>query len=285
MIVMDSKGVWRVSLIDKLLEGEINKSSLSSECAVLLSGGVDSISVAFAAQRLGKTIHAYSFCLDKNESYDYKKAKEIAEIFGWKFTGVKVPTNNLVQDFHRLVKLDCKKKTHFECVYPFLYVYPEIRETEVLSGWAADGYYGISKKAMIHFKHTQELFDKFRDNYFKPNMCAGYLWHKKVADIHHKKFITPYLTNSVKEFFYSKSWEELNTPNQKHHVRNAFDEFKLIKNIKKHLNLQIDCGIVDLFETLIHNKEINFKGRKRVMDICRDWNLLNSTNTLEEFFV
>ena len=63
------------------------------------------------------------------------------------------------------------------------------------------------------------------------------------------------------------------------------DEFKLIKNVKKHLNLQIDCGIVDLFETLIHNKEINFKGRKRVMDICRDWNLLNSTNTLEEFFV
>ncbi len=88
---MDNKVAWRVSLIDKLLEGEISKSSLSSECAVLLSGGVDSISVAFAAQRLGKTIHAYSFCLDKNESYDYKKAKEIAEIFGWKFTGVKVP--------------------------------------------------------------------------------------------------------------------------------------------------------------------------------------------------
>ena len=106
-----------------------------------------------------------------------------------------------------------------------------------------------------------------------------------VKDIHDKKFITPYLTDSVKEFFYSKSWEELNTPSQKHHVRNAFGEFKLIKNIKKHLNLQIDCGIVDLFETLIHNKEINFKGRKRVMDICRDWNLLNSTNTLEEFFV
>ena len=79
MIVMDNKVAWRVSLIDKLLEGEISKSSLSSECAVLLSGGVDSISVAFAAQRLGKTIHAYSFCLDKNESYDYKKAKEIAE--------------------------------------------------------------------------------------------------------------------------------------------------------------------------------------------------------------
>tara|TARA_B100000287_G_scaffold335658_1_gene321218 strand:- start:12 stop:506 length:495 start_codon:yes stop_codon:yes gene_type:complete len=164
-------------------------------------------------------------------------------------------------------------------------VYPEIRETEVLSGWAADGYYGISKKAMIHFKHTQELFDKFRDNYFKPDMCAGYNWHKKVADLHNKKFITPYLTDSVKNFFYSKSWDELNKPTQKHHVRDAFDEFKLIGNVKKHLNLQIDCGIIELFETLIDNKSVNFKNRKRIMDICRDWNLLNSTNTLEEFFV
>ena len=36
---------------------------------------------------------------------------------------------------------------------------------------------------------------------------------------------------------------------------------------------------------LLLAKEINFKGRKRIMDICRDWNVLNSTNTLEEFFV
>jgi len=272
-------------MIDKLLENEISKVSDSDKCAVLLSGGVDSISVAFAAQRLGKTIHAYSFCLDTHESYDYMKAKEIAEICKWDFTGIKVPTNNLVEDFHRLVKLDCRKKTHFECVYPFLYVYPEIKETEVLSGWAADGYYGISKKAMMHFKHTQELFDKFRDNYFRPDMCAGYNWHKKVADMHSKKFITPYLTDSVKNFFYSKSWDELNKPSQKHHVRNAFDEFKLIGNVKKHLNLQIDCGIIELFESLIDDPQVNFKNRKRIMDICRDWHVLNSTNTLEEFFV
>ena len=62
------------------------------------------------------------------------KPEEIRfEICKWKFTGIKVPTDNLVEDFHRLVKLDCRKKTHFECVYPFLYVYPEIKETEVLS--------------------------------------------------------------------------------------------------------------------------------------------------------
>ena len=103
-------------------------------------------------------------------------------------------------------KYDCRKKTQYECTFPLIYTFPKIKEKYILSGLAADGYYGVSKKAMIHFKHTQKLFDKFRDNYFRPDMCAGYNWHKKVADIHDKKFITPYLTDSVKNFFYSKSW-------------------------------------------------------------------------------
>ena len=170
-------------------------------------------------------------------------------------------------------------------MYPFLYLYPKIKQKYVLSGWAADGYYGISKKAILNYKHTQELFDMFRDDYFKPENTAGYNWHKKVADKYNKNFITPYLTPEVREFFYSKSWEQLNLPHQKHHVRAAFEQFNHIGNVKNHLNLQIGCGIVDLFETLIDDKEINFRNRTRIMDICKDWWTLNNTNTLEDFFV
>jgi len=271
-------------MIGKLLADHIKNNVPDSEIAVLLSGGVDSLSVAFAAADLGKSIHAYSFRLDTETSYDFEKAKEVAQQFGWKFTGVVIPTDNLIEDFHRLSKF-CKKKSHYECCYPFLYVYPLIQEKYVISGWAADGFYGISKKAILNYKHTQELFDEFRDNYFRPDMRAGYNWHKKMSDEHGKIFVTPYLDDRVKQFFYSKSWDELNKPHQKHHVRDAFAQFKLVKNVKRHLNLQIESGIVSLFETLIDNKEINFKRRTRVMDICRDWNLLNNTNTLEEFFV
>ena len=70
-----------------------------------------------------------------------------------------------------------------------MYVYPKIEETYVLSGWAADGYYGVSKKANIHYKHTKEKFDQFRDNYFLPENTAGYNMHKRVADLYNKKFI------------------------------------------------------------------------------------------------
>ena len=41
-------------MIDKLLEKTIEKEAPDSHVAVLLSGGVDSNSVAFAAHRLGK---------------------------------------------------------------------------------------------------------------------------------------------------------------------------------------------------------------------------------------
>ena len=35
--------------------------------------------------------------------------------------------------------------------------------------------------------------------------------------------------------------------------------------------MQLGANIDHLFEKLLTNKEINFKNRSRVMDICRDW--------------
>jgi asparagine synthetase B (glutamine-hydrolysing) len=260
--------------IDKLLQTEIEKQSSDKEVAVLLSGGVDSLSVAFAAQRLGKTINAYTFHLKGQPTYDSIKAQEISIKNNWYCRVIEVPTDNLEEDFLRLAKeIKCVKKTHFECCYPFIHLYPQIKEREVLSGWAADGYYGISKKAILHYgpDKPKSKFDEFRDTYFDKKNQAGYIWHNRVAEMNNKKFITPYLTESVKQYFYNMTWLELNNPTQKHHVRKAFKKEFMNTGVKKHINLQLGSGVDKLFETLIDNKKINFKNRKRVMDICRDW--------------
>ena len=57
-------------MIDKLLIDQIEQQTIENEVAVLLSGGVDSLSVAFAAHRMGKKITAYTFHLEDNFSYD-----------------------------------------------------------------------------------------------------------------------------------------------------------------------------------------------------------------------
>ena len=104
---------------------------------------------------------------------------------------------------------------------------------------------------------------------------------KKVSDMFNKKFITPYLRMNVKEYFYSMDWYQLNQPYQKHHVRTAFN---LDKDVKKHLNLQLDSKINVLFERLLNNNKINYKGRTRVMDMGRDWPKPTGA-TLNEFMI
>ena len=76
---------------------------------------------------------------------------------------------------------------------------------------------------------------------------------------------------TVKDFFYNKTWEELNKPFQKHHVVNAFPEFKKFK-FKKHINLQLGSGIDKLFESLLNNNTLNPKGKyKSVSGLCQSW--------------
>ena len=183
-------------MIKQLLETQIKNQIPTKKCAVLLSGGVDSLSVALAAHNVGKEVIAYSFHLEGNESYDFKTAQKFSEQMGWTFKSTAVPTDNLEEDWHTLVKLECKKKTHFECVFPFLYVYPNITEEYILTGWGADGYFGVSKKAQMRYgsekgnkrykdffkntPHNIKTFDEARDIYFLPDNSAGLKWHNKL---------------------------------------------------------------------------------------------------------
>ena len=278
----------RVTLIKDLLIDHIKNNVPDSEVAVLLSGGVDSVSVALAAQDAGKKIFPYTFHLKDKPSYDALKAKEVSDKMGWlECQTVEVPTDNLVRDWHRLVELKCRKKTHFECVFPFLYVYPQIKNQKyVLTGWGADGYFGPSKKAMMRYssdkkwdnytryckKHNQKqlTFNEFRLAYLDGD-CAGLKEHTNLATKHNKIHVTPYLDTNVRELLMSKSYEELNKPNQKHFVRSDFTELKKFGTIKPHQNLHLNAGVDKLFETLLNNPEINRNNRKRMMDVCRDW--------------
>lgn len=264
-----------MSMISDLLEEEIKSQIPDKEVAILLSGGVDSLSLAFACHRLGKKINAYNFHLDGNISYDTRKANIVCKIFNWKIHNIIVPKINLERDFLILAKkFNCKKKTQFECTFPFLYVYPKIKEKYILSGILADGLYGVSKKAMINFKEPKELFDKFRIDYFNNTNPAGLLQQFLLAKKYNKIFIYPYNTKKIKDFFMQFSHKELHNGKQKIHVRSAYkEEFKKIGSVKNHLNLQLDAGIDTLFEELLKNQAINFKNRIRVMDICKDWSL------------
>lgn len=262
-------------MIDKLLCEVIEKESEGhDEVAILLSGGVDSISCALAAHRIGKKVNTYTFHLNDQISYDSAKAMSVSHQMGWRCVVTDILTDDIENHFKTLRSdFECTKKTHYECTYPFLYIYPQIKEKVVISGVAADGHYGVSKKACIHFKQPKSLFDEFRQDYFSNLNPAGYQQQLLLCKKYDKKFIAPYLNSTVVDFFRQYDWFELNKPYQKHHVRSAFTEFEELGKVKQHINLQLGAGVDKAFESLLQSNEINFKNRKRMLDVYRDWNL------------
>ena len=202
---------------------------------------------------------------------------------------------NIEKDFFTLIeKYECKKKTHVECTFPFLYVYPQIKEKYILTGWAADGYYGVSKRANLHFKHTKELIDEFRQGYFgrldettqkfTVDNPVGIRQQMLLADNIGSVIVAPYVDKKVWDWMIQFDWNYFNKPYQKAPIFEAFPKLKEIKR-RNHLNLQLAAGIPNYFEKLLDNKEINIYNRSRIMDLVRDYKNGISQTNIEEFFV
>lgn len=266
-----------MNTIDKIIVDFVDRQSNEDHVAVLLSAGTDSITCGIAAQRLGKKVTGYSMYINGKQTTDSLGAKDVADHFGWDFVPVDVPVDNIEKDFFNLVEnYNCRKKTQLECTWPFLYVYPQIKEKEVLSGVAADGWYGVSKRANIHFKHTKELFDTFRNDYFGAPNPAGVRQQEQLAEENGMKLIAPYLADTVAAWMMQHDHDFFNKPYQKACIHDAFPEIKAFKR-RNHENLQLIAGIPDYFEKLLDNPKINVYNRDRVMDLVRDWQNVGPT--------
>jgi len=255
----------------EILNGLVERDTQGEEkVALLMSGGVDSTSLGFASHELGKKVACYTFQMGELKSSDSAAAQKIAEEMGWEFNLVKVPVDNLEDDAIKLAAvLGCRKKTQFECTLPFLYVVPRIKEQVVLSGVAADGHFGLSKKAMIHFRTPRSKFDQFRFEYFGQDNPAGYVQQKKLVEQYGKKHSAPYMDKSVLDYFIQFDWDTLNKPKQKMPVLRAYSEhFKRVGR-RDHANLQLVASVDIICQRLLSGR-LNTKHRTRMMDFWRD---------------
>ena len=275
--------------IGQIITDIVDKEVLDKDVALFLGAGTDACSLGIAAKRLGKNVHGYTFQIDDNQTFDSKHAEEICKKMGWKWTLVKVPSANLKKDFITLAeKYHCRKKTHFECGWPFLYVYPVVEEKYIMAAHMADAHWFNHKNLRIKNicgpKSKKSDLDAQRRKYWIPLVTegrkslnavynpAGWWQHLLLCDEYEKEMCNPYEKKEVFDFYMQYDWCQIMQPYEKHQVIEAFQtEFDLIGH-RRHLNLQLAGRIPDVFETvLLTDKKINFNNRKRTMDLCRDW--------------
>jgi len=211
---------------------------------VATSGGISSAALLASAVAVNKRPRVISFTFDDFESTDFKYAKALAKHFNISFFPVRLPSdknkiNNSVSTLIHKYKL--RKKARIECSFPFLYVAETLKSigiTTLVTGLCDDGHFGLSKKAMIHYKHTQEKFDQFRHDYFADPDAAGRKGIYKICQDFNVNIFNPYCDPNVFKLFIGKSWDELNKPKQKYAIRKCYPELDQFK-LPNHTNLQL----------------------------------------------
>lgn len=274
-----------------LLSNAAAKSSRDREVALLLSGGLDSLSVGLALQDAGKIVHAYTFCLEGQPSQDLKKAIAHADRFGWQLTIIRVPADQIADDFVRLaVEQGCRKKVQFEVTYPLLYILPRIEESEVLTAWNADNYYGNDREIVLQMARLarggatkDELraeFDKQRRQFFEHDIHdtqspRTWRYALRLAAQHGKRLLDPYLDQGVFEYLMQFDHQQLSPPT-KPLIRRALGPkvADLPKgSIAVGVRLQKGAGVDAVFERLLLDERINrFTPRyQAVAGLCERW--------------
>lgn len=255
---------------------DLSKNLPYNDVAICLSAGVDSQSICFALLEAGKNVTAYSFTLQDRESRDFVMAREVSKLFDIQFVPVILPTDveTLKKDVLTLhSKYKCKKKTEYECSWPFLYLYPKVKEPILAHGIGSDGHFCLSKKGMMHFK---DRIEEYRDAYWQRPNGGEKLQHEIFSAEYNKLIFEPYKDKSIIDYFRGTTWDEVNKPKQKQPILNSFPEYFDKFKVYPHTNYQLgDSGISELFELLL-TTDFNKQHYKSVVGI---FNAINRGDT------
>lgn len=239
----NSQVVEVAQIVRKALRDEMRQ--VEDPFAISLSSGLDSNSLALAAQLVGRRFSSMSFSFKNHWARDFQWAKHNAKIYKVQFIGVRLPTDEevIVDDVVWLIEeIGCRTKTEIECCWPFIYqmkVAASRGFTSLVCGWGADDFYGLEMGAAMKFPDQPEEFRKYRDHRWAGPLPAQLKCVHRMAKHFRIKFVLPYTTNQeLHDALFRLDWKQLHLPRQKEPIRLAFPEHKKLST-RYHTNLQL----------------------------------------------
>jgi len=136
----------------------------TTDTALLLSGGVDSMTALFAALECGHKPRCYTFYLSGYKSTDLAAARKVTDYFGLELIEVGIPSTlgDLIRDTFAVIDeinweyyLGVRKVT-IQTMHPLLYTTKAIEERKVVAGLGGGKLSLDSRKASIEIYHGGE---------------------------------------------------------------------------------------------------------------------------------
>jgi asparagine synthetase B (glutamine-hydrolysing) len=262
-----------------LLRDSVRAQSRTDKVGLLLSAGIDSVSVGLALEAEGKNVQAYTIEVQGYVSSERRRVEQIAMHLGWHLKVITIPTVALRNDFLDLaIRYRCRKKVQFETAWPLLYVLPQVEEDEVWSGWNADDHYGNTKKVIleqsglrrdgISSADRKRRFGDFRTelrkSFFEPDSQDSWWYAQRVADHHGRRLFDAYITDAIFEHFLQFDHDQLSLP-KKPIIRDALSDHLRglpLELLRGGVRLQKGGQIHILFKTLLADSQIDRFGSR-----------------------
>lgn len=262
----------------EVLRTAVEKLWPEDPCALLFSGGTDSLTVLWTLLDLGITPTCYTFRLQRKRSKDSKVARLSASYFNFALVEVVVPDQHpeeLAADLGWLVsKMGTARKTHVEVLWCFwrLLTHP-IVERQVWTGLQADTLYGTSQKAAIRcWNMSAASFARERRRLIKEPDTEGLDQMDRLCRLVSAEHAAPYARAEVRDWTLSRSWKELNVPKKKMPARRAFaSEFAAGALYRNGVDgIQAGSGVTAYLEELRDCPAVNTEGRRSMTKLYED---------------
>ena len=257
----------------RLLMQACERLSDGSTPALLFSAGTDSLTVLWSLLAIGVRPVCYTFHLEGLRHADLLCAERECRRLGIAQEVITIPRDvqTLAADVRTCVSLAGTRKTHVQCLYPFLHVLPRVNEHQVFTGLNADDWWGSAKSDAINCARDKREFDRRRRKRQADETTSGYTFWRALAESYGRELCCPYRDPDLVEWFLSQSWRDLMAPKQKQPAVTGFqDEFAASGIYRRNDNLQCGSGIREWHDVLLSEPGVNRNGRTNIVALYKD---------------
>lgn len=258
----------------EILKSAIGDYQIKDKCALLFSGGTDSLTIFWALKELGIDFKCYTFGLKDIRSIDIEVSKLACDFYDIEHEIIEAESKGIVlrDELEEVISIiKSYRKTHVEVMWGYFYLIKNIKEKFILSGLQADTLYGSSKSMSIKYSKSPSEFRVAREKAIKNNDQEGYAQAILLSKFYNKILYAPYTHPKVRKFILKYSWRELNSPKQKKPARVGFSKyFHQIPIYRKNDNMQCGSGIREYLSELLWDKEVNKGSHTKVTRLYKE---------------